>query len=338
MRLRNSRRAFTLIELIVALAIIGLLIALLLPAVQAAREAARRAQCSNNLKQIALGLLNYETVHRSFPASSIHKTLTATVPAPGSAGKEGKGAGFSWMVSILPYIEQQAVYDMIDFKSTPYDGSQNHKMVAGTMIPIYRCPSYPGPRFSQAPEYPAESQALANYAGLGASHAASLYGTEKEPVGGKQHPNGVLGPGLWIQFGQIRDGASNTLLVCETREEKYAAWFDGTTASVVALAEQTSPKFEEVDADGGKTYQPKAGVASTLNYGDLKALPPKVYLPADKHSGKDAWVHGPSSRHPGIVQHAFCDGSVRAIADSIDTGVYMSLSTRAGGERVGADF
>ena len=330
MRRETGRRGLTLIELVVALAIIGILIALLLPAVQAAREAARRAQCSNNLKQIGLAMLTYESALRSFPASAVVKGQTAAAPVPGSPRKDGVGAGFSWMVSILPFLEQVALFDTMDFESAPYDGSREHKMAARTFISLYTCPSYAGPKFSQAPEYPPSSQALSNYAGLGASHAASLYRTETEPIGGKKHPNGLLGPGTWVRIYDVKDGTSNTLLVCETREEKYAAWFDGTTAAVVALAEQTSPKFEH--------DQPKPGVATSLNYGDAKAVPPKAYLPAASHSGKDDWVHGPSSRHPGVANHVMADGSVHAMANSIDAGVYMFLVTRAGGEVARIDF
>ena len=330
MRRETGRRGLTLIELVVALAIIGILIALLLPAIQAAREAARRAQCSNNLKQIGLAMHNYHSALGSLPASAVVKGQTAAAPVPGSPRKDGVGAGFSWMVPILPFIEQVALYDMLDFKGTPYDGSRSHKMVAQTYLSVYQCPSYAGPKFSLAPEYPANSQALSNYAGLGASHAASLYRTETEPIGGKNHPNGVLGPGTWVRVRDVTDGTSNTLMVCETREEKYAAWFDGTTAAVVALAEQTSPKFEH--------DQPKPGVATSLNYGDAKAVPPKAYLPAASHSGKDDWVHGPSSRHPGVANHVMTDGSVHAMANSIDAGVYKALVTRAGGEPATIDF
>ncbi len=329
MRKRTTRSGLTLIELIVLLAIIGILIALLLPAVQAAREAARRTQCSNHLKQLALGLLNYEAVHRSYPATAVVKGQTATAPVPGSPRKDGVGAGFSWLVAVLPFLEQQPLYEMIDFKGAPYDGARDHKMAASVQIATYRCPSFAGSTFAQAPEYPVGSQALTNYAGLGASHLASLYGTEKDPVGGKKHPNGVLAPGCWVHIGEILDGTSNTLMVCETREEKYAAWFDGTNASLVALAEQTTPAF---DGGGDSPYQPKAGARTTLNYGDPMPPEPTAYLPAKSHSGREDWVHGPSSQHPGIVNHAFCDGSVQAIDEMIDPAVYMSLSTRAGTE------
>ncbi len=331
MRRSTKRRGLTLIELIVLLAIIGILIALLLPAIQAAREAARRAQCTNNLKQIALAMHNYHDTFMSMPAAAVVKGQTATAPVPGSPRKDGVGAGFSWTVALLPFMEQMALYDMVDFKSFPYDGSDQHKQIAAVQIGILQCPSYAGPKFAQAPEYAPESQALTNYVGLGASHLASLYGTEKDPIGGKKHPNGMLAPGFWVSFRDVRDGLSNTVFVAETREEKYAAWFDGTTASLVALAEETTPAF---DGGGDSPYRPKAGVRTTLKYGDPMRPGPTFYLPAKSHSGKDDWVHGPSSLHPGIVNHAMGDGSVHAIADTIDPAMYMFLYTRAGGERV----
>lgn len=337
MRPRALRLGLTLVELIVALAIIGILIALLLPAIQAAREAARRTQCANNLKQMALAMLMYESANAQFPASSTQKELSATAPAPGSSNKDGKGAGFSFLVAVLPYLEQQALYEKVNFKSWPYDGSDDHKLVAAVRMIVYRCPSDAGPNFAQAPEYPKDSQAIANYTGIGATHAASLYRTEKEPIGGKKHPNGVVYPGSWTTMADIRDGVSNTIMLCETREQVYAAWFDGTTASVVTLAQQSGPKFKRSEADG-RPFFPEAGVLTALNFGDPKAEPAKVYLPGADHSGRENWGFGPSSGHPKIVNHAICDGSVRTFSDNLDPAVYMALTTRAGNETIGGDF
>ncbi len=338
MLLRPLRCGLTLIELVVVLAILGLLIALLLPALQAAREAARRAQCSNNLKQIGLAMHNYHAALGCLPASSAQPMLTAKAPAPGSSHRNGKGAGFSWRVPVLPFIEQQALYDRFDLESWPYDGSESHKQAAATKIEVYVCPSYAGPTHSTAPEYAEQSQAVSNYVAVGASHAASLYGEEKQPVGGGKHPNGLIYPGSEVTIRQAKDGLSNTMVFCESREESYAAWLDGTTAAVVALAEETRPRFERA---GGETspFQPVAGVAAAINYGDPEAQPAKAYLPADRHSGKEVWRFGPASRHPGVVNHGFGDGAVRSIAETIDPKVYMALATRAGGEVIrGQDF
>src|SRR5687767_6993146 len=124
---RCERQAFTLVELLVVIAIIGVLVALLLPAVQAAREASRRMQCSNNLKQIALALHNYHDVHKTFPPAYI----------PDADGKPMH----SWRVLILPYIEQQPLFTQYDFNE-PWNGPNNSRL-ANISIPVYHCPSEP---------------------------------------------------------------------------------------------------------------------------------------------------------------------------------------------------
>jgi len=148
----------------------GILIALLLPAVQAAREAARRAQCNNNLKQIALAFHNYHDVYKCFPPAVI-------------TDKDGKPMR-SWRVAILPYMEQQALYNRYNFKE-PWDGP-NNRLLAGTVVPTYRCPSDAGSN-------PTET----NYVMI----------TGKGTIGGL--PNEIVG------LKDITDGASNTILVVE---------------------------------------------------------------------------------------------------------------------------
>ncbi len=125
------RAGFTLVELLVVIAIIGVLIALLLPAVQAARESARKVQCRNNLKQMGLALHNYAQQNRSF------------LPALGR-GPRGSQAWFAWRAAVLPFHEQQALYNLLDFKSGPY--SFDNWQVAGTLLKVHQCPS--------TPEYP----------------------------------------------------------------------------------------------------------------------------------------------------------------------------------------
>ncbi len=133
-RFSGRSSGFTLVELLVVIAIIGILIALLLPAVQAAREAARRLQCSNNLRQIALAVLNYEAQLGTFPVSIHHSSQGGVV-----------GTGMSWMIGILPFMEQQALYDSLKIEGNAQAGlgvftPQNHEFIRQS-IPGYCCPS-----------------------------------------------------------------------------------------------------------------------------------------------------------------------------------------------------
>ena len=131
---RKPKQGFTLVELLVVIAIIGILVGLLLPAVQAAREAARRMQCSNNLKQHGLALHNYESTYKRFP---IGFTDTA---ATNAMLKDG---GWSWMCAILPYIEQNSLYSTIDIKLHPFGPGSNAANIAACAVPLsaFRCPS-----------------------------------------------------------------------------------------------------------------------------------------------------------------------------------------------------
>src|SRR5258708_3052784 len=131
------RKGFTLIELLVVIAIIAVLIALLLPAVQQAREAARRSQCRNNLKQIGLALANYESTFKYFPSASY-----SSIVGPSKASTTAVGAS-SWCTNILPQIDQQPLYSKWDFNTMP--NSANNAPLALTNLPVFRCPSSVGP-------------------------------------------------------------------------------------------------------------------------------------------------------------------------------------------------
>ena len=148
-RRKNARSGFTLVELLVVIAIIGILVGLLLPAVQAAREAARRMQCSNNIKQLALALHNYESAHKSFPPGSISPRLSGTYPPTAPGTNQARTAGYSWSMFILPYIEQSAIYNAT-VGTQPVLG----RIVADpltlpllqTPLATFRCPSERGTR------------------------------------------------------------------------------------------------------------------------------------------------------------------------------------------------
>jgi prepilin-type N-terminal cleavage/methylation domain-containing protein len=221
---RPRRRAFTLVELLVVIAIIGILIALLLPAVQSAREAARRMQCSNNLKQIGLALHNYQTAFGTFPSGTrSHRT-------------DGVWAwGHSWAVEILPFCEQQSLYDKLDLSGATsthvgliYQNSShahnihNGKLVAGVAIAWMACPSsslapfglkgtiVPGDEGAASPMYTATTGAIDHPTAVDKdSH------THEHRARGIQSSGGVLLANECLSFRDITDGSSNTVLLGE---------------------------------------------------------------------------------------------------------------------------
>ena len=177
--MRSRRAGFTLIELLVVIAIIGVLIALLLPAVQSAREAARRAQCTNNLKQIGLALHNYHSTMGKFPPAY-------------TVDKNGKPL-HSWRTLILPFVEQAGLYDKIKLDE-PWNSEHNMKLFKGHVIDVYNSP------------------------GAGPPSTKTTYQTIRAP--------GSLFPGDKAQrIDDIRDGASNTVMVVETNPAKGVEWF-----------------------------------------------------------------------------------------------------------------
>jgi len=216
------RRGFTLVELLVVIAIIGILIALLLPAVQAAREAARRMECSNNLKQLGIGLHNYNTAHKAFPAG-----------CRSHWSKSDWVWGHSWIVAILPYMEQKPLYDQFDKVGNPSTGliyqsstatynTFNGKLVAGVTVPDLACPSstvtrfvltgttVPGEAGAMAPDYTAITGAVDHPTAVNKDSQ-----TNQHRARGIQSRGGVLLANAYMKFRDITDGSSNTMVVGE---------------------------------------------------------------------------------------------------------------------------
>ena len=222
-------RGFTLVELLVVIAIIGVLVALLLPAVQAAREASRRTACSNNLKQIGLAIANYQLSNKLYPPSSSDSLKNALDFSIDDVGERRH----SWASYILPHLEQMPLADSINRSIHALTG-QNEK-VAATVVPMYRCPTYTGPDFSEADRYDLldKKSAIGNYLALGASTVGHLWGVELQP-------DGVIVPAGKVTPKDVTDGLSHTVFIAETREEMFAAWADGLTASTCALVYNAS--------------------------------------------------------------------------------------------------
>jgi prepilin-type N-terminal cleavage/methylation domain-containing protein len=296
MRRFRATGGFTLVELLVVIAIIGVLVALLLPAVQAAREASRRSACTNNLKQIGLAIANYQLAIKKFPPSSTDSLKNAMDFSIDDSGEKRH----SWASYILPHLELPALADSINRSLHALVGS--NELAAATVVPVYRCPTYSGPEFSSSYRYEQLQRkcAIGNYLALGATTVGNLWGVNL-------NPDGVIIPGGKITPKDVTDGLSHTVLIVETREEVFAAWADGLTAATCALVFHAS------------RYPTYARDQVSLNFAPYFDYQPPV-----------SW--GPSSMHTGGAFHLFGDGSVRFIRDEVTKAAYLAITTREGGE------
>jgi len=292
------RRGFTLVELLVVIGVILVLIALLLPAVQQAREAARLISCRNNLKQIGLALHNYESVHKVLPPSTTSQIdFGVWSPDPDQYHLH------SWASLLLPFIEQETVQLEIDYDVSALD-ERNYE-VAGTVVKTYRCPSYRGSDYSQSPLYLAlqDRYAIRNYAAMGATTVGKFY----------ERPDGAFFARSSTRFTDVKDGLAMTIFVVETREPDAAVWIDGGTAALTAHAYDESRPPDYDSPFSGLNFSP-------------------YFVPVN-NQGIDA-LYGPSSMHAGGVSHLFGDGSVRMLNETIDTRVYDALVTIRGEEKI----
>lgn len=215
-RPRRSRDVgFTLIELLVVIAIIGTLVGLLLPAVQAAREAMRRASCQNNLHQVGLGLHNYHAAFGKFPPGAIEVR-------PEVAG----GKQYAWSAFILPQMEQSALASRIDFH-LPFDAPENLD-AAAEIVPAYVCPTTPRP------------EPLIN--GMGVSDYGGIYG--ERIVSTNNPPRGMMIHDRALGFRDILDGSSNTVIIAEDAEFPDGQWINGRNLFDQAFGINQAPVFE----------------------------------------------------------------------------------------------
>jgi prepilin-type N-terminal cleavage/methylation domain-containing protein len=306
-RFRSS--GFTLIELLVVIAIIAVLLSLLLPAVQQAREAARRTQCKNNLMQLGVALNNYMMAHGVLPPG------TQNDKGP-IVSKEDGGYHMSWMAQILPYIEQQNAYDMIDFTQSVY--AKVNLPVRQHFISIFRCPTDPSPSQS----------------GVGMTSYCGIHNDFEAPIDVDQ--NGVLFLNSSIDYDQIRDGSSNTLYVVEAALSTGAdlGWMSGTRSSLRNLvvlkpgaSATTSPTSAPSTPPKSEDFYSLHNTAMSNGYLNFTQLGKEVGT-----EGNREFVGGASSYHTGGFHGLMGDGAVRFISNSVRPLTLRNLANRRDGE------
>jgi len=320
----RSIRGFTLVELLVVIAIIGILVALLLPAIQAAREAARRMSCSNNLKQIGVALHNYHDTWGVFPPGAIHPR-----------GVTSK----SWSIHarLLSFIEQENLQDLVDW-SLPYDVQGE---VTRTRVATYMCPSDPGDR--ERPDGAITHYPLSYGVNMGTWF---LFNPNNQSGG-----NGLVYPNSRTAFRDVLDGTSTTLAFAEVK-----AWTpylrDGGTPNTSSAS---MPAANGISGLGGN-FKPDSGHTEWVDgrvhqTGFTGTFTPNRLVPhatgsevfdVDFNSSRegkttDQLTYGAvtsRSYHPGGVQVALVDGSARFVSGDIDIATWRALTTRRGGEVV----
>lgn len=342
----KRRTGFTLVELLVVIAIIGILIALLLPAVQAAREAARRSQCTNNLKQLSLAMLNYEDTYKTFPAA---------------AYKQNNGLWWrnsplylpSVHIAVLPYIEQTALHEMFDYSRWIWGYNSAHDLpqpppnlnatVTATRVSAFICPS--------GPSYADDSRRASN-------HYAWNMGSTTYWDNVAQ--NGPIVRSWDTPLSSIFDGTSNTILLSEIlpgdgnsgyftypRDMLPAVSISMITTPVMppsdqvgALAQANIAAMNALGSSGahhsnlGDTWGCTAWMWTTYN----TVAPPNWHAPTSHPGTSGAWLIGSDgvyparSYHPGGVNAAYCDGSVHFISETVDLVTYQRVGSRNDGQ------
>ncbi len=332
------RRGFTLIELLVVIAIIGVLIALLLPAVQSAREAARRSQCTNNMKQMGLALHNYHSTMNAFPPAQIYNGSCNN-----TNGTQGFVLNTTGFTMLLNFLEQQPLYNAYNFNqascASAWRNSNTNLIgnplvnttVVSTLVDVFTCPS-------------AERAVIRNVAGTGAysmqearrSHylLCTAYYTDYDcPGGANVMPNrvyqGAFYNDLAMSLSDFQDGASSTTMIGESSGLKTAG---GSSGGIMAVYENFGPWW------GSGTHTAVHG----------RVLPPSstsypYYMPngawggSIPNPGRYMYAWGIGSSHPGGVHVLFADGSVHFIKDSINPATWWAINTIKGREVVSAD-
>jgi prepilin-type N-terminal cleavage/methylation domain-containing protein/prepilin-type processing-associated H-X9-DG protein len=297
----KRRAAFTLIELLVVVAIISVLISLLLPAIQSAREQARRGQCVNNLLQLGIAFGNYASTHQVFPPGVVNdKGPISNLP---------RGYHFGWAVQILPYMEKENIYRRFDFRESVY--SEANDTARGVHIPTYFCPS--------------------STAG-GMAYAGCHHDVEA-PI--DVDNNGILYLNSRVRRDDITDGPASTILIGEIGTNVLsvasAGWASGTRSSLRNTGHRINRQEQfPTPKSAGNSANSLAGRSTQADLDDVAELVEDGVLPADL-------VGGFSSHHSLGANFLMADGNVRFIKESVSANVFRLLGNRRDGDLISDD-
>jgi prepilin-type N-terminal cleavage/methylation domain-containing protein/prepilin-type processing-associated H-X9-DG protein len=337
-----SARGFTLVELLVVITIIGILIALLLPAVQSAREAGRRVQCVNNLKQVGIALSNYSDNHRVIVPGRIFKIDTVSPTASGCDGTLLSGCQDTpWFVLMLPQLEQQTLYNAFNFalgtegpRNLGFPGFFANTTVFATKVGIFQCPTDREEAFQFQLAF--QSGIFAGPTVTKGNYAASWGNTEWDQADLTRPPAKYLLSAFGHTsrtYAMVRDGLTNTIFLSEILQ--------GSLHDIRGLIWTSVP--------GAGAFMTRFTPNNTIDvYGDgigLDELPdstlcvsePWLGLPCWGQATQQAAFAGSRSRHPGGVNALFGDGAVHLIRSTINPAIWVQLNSVAGGETLSND-
>ncbi|MFW5692720.1 MAG: DUF1559 domain-containing protein [Thermoguttaceae bacterium] len=303
----RRKHGFTLVELLVVIAIIGILIALLLPAVQAAREAARRMQCSNNLKQIGLAVLNYENTYRTLP----------------SVGMHGKPHDISWIVRIMPFLESGSVYDQLDIEH-PRGGwagtcPHNRDVMMNLRFSWAQCPS----------STMDEVDPVGSSTGLPLPFYTGIHGSKNHPravettfltANGWYSPGGAFELHESVRLSAVTDGTSNTMMVGE--QSNFVQTSTGSRYDARSDCSHSLMMGGTMESSGSGRIFNTTVVVHPINFPDAHGLG----IPGNCGPNRPL-----NSAHPGGINALFADGSVHFLAESLAIDVLYNLADRDDG-------